>query len=105
MSSQPLQKQGIGIQEILTAIRTHVPAPKGSPDEPLQALIFDSVYNPFRGVETYFRVLNGASKKVKRFNLSLPKNRIMQMKLERSNSNNSPKNKSWQVMLDILSLA
>ena len=56
-------KTGIGIQEILTAIIDRVPAPKGSPDEPLQALIFDSVYNPFRGVETYFRVLNGRIRK------------------------------------------
>ncbi len=52
-------KTGIGITEILTAIIERIPAPKGNPDEPLQALIFDSVYNPFRGVETYFRVLNG----------------------------------------------
>ena len=52
-------KTGLGIQEILDAIITRIPAPKGTPDEPLQALIFDSVYNPFRGVETYFRVLNG----------------------------------------------
>ncbi len=52
-------KTGLGIEAILTAIIERVPAPKGTPDEPLQALIFDSVYNPFRGVETYFRVLNG----------------------------------------------
>ena len=56
-------KTGLGIQEILTAIIDRVPAPKGSPDEPLQALIFDSVYNPFRGVETYFRVINGSIRK------------------------------------------
>ncbi|MDC3330458.1 translation elongation factor 4, partial [Flavobacteriaceae bacterium] len=56
-------KTGLGIQEILTAIINRVPAPKGSTEEPLQALIFDSVYNPFRGVETYFRVLNGTIKK------------------------------------------
>ena len=56
-------KTGLGIQEILTAIIDRIPAPKGSPDEPLQALIFDSVYNPFRGVETYFRVINGTIKK------------------------------------------
>lgn len=56
-------KTGIGIQDILNAIVERVPAPKGNPDEPLQALIFDSVYNPFRGVETYFRVLNGEIKK------------------------------------------
>ena len=56
-------KTGLGIQEILTAIIDRVPAPKGSPDEPLQALIFDSVYNPFRGVETCFRVINGYIRK------------------------------------------
>ncbi|MEZ7494630.1 translation elongation factor 4 [Leeuwenhoekiella aequorea] len=52
-------KTGLGIQEILNAIIERIPPPKGVVDEPLQALIFDSVYNPFRGVETYFRVLNG----------------------------------------------
>src|SRR5690606_24727743 len=40
-----------------------IPAPTGNPEEPLQALIFDSVYNPSRGVETYFRVLNGTIRK------------------------------------------
>ncbi|MAO16534.1 translation elongation factor 4 [Flagellimonas marinaquae] len=52
-------KTGIGIQEILTAIIDRIPPPKGNRDESLQALVFDSVYNPFRGVETYFRVMNG----------------------------------------------
>lgn len=56
-------KTGLGIKEILSAIIERVPAPKGNPDEPLQALIFDSVYNPFRGIETYFRVMNGEIKK------------------------------------------
>jgi len=56
-------KTGIGIKDILEAVINRIPAPKGEPDEPLQALIFDSVYNPFRGVETYFRVLNGSIKK------------------------------------------
>ena len=56
-------KTGIGIEEILEAIIKRVPAPKGDPEEPLQALIFDSVYNPFRGVETYFRVMSGSIKK------------------------------------------
>ncbi|MFL2576115.1 MAG: translation elongation factor 4 [Flavobacteriaceae bacterium] len=52
-------KTGLGIENILQAIVDRVPSPKGDVDAPLQALIFDSVYNPFRGVETYFRVLNG----------------------------------------------
>ncbi|HLS10794.1 MAG TPA: translation elongation factor 4 [Flavobacteriaceae bacterium] len=56
-------KSGIGIDEILAAIIERVPAPKGDPNEPLQAMIFDSVYNPFRGIETYFRVINGKIKK------------------------------------------
>ncbi len=56
-------KTGVGIQEVLDAIIEKVPAPKGEPKAPLQALIFDSVYNPFRGVETYFRVKNGEIKK------------------------------------------
>ncbi|TPV34910.1 elongation factor 4 [Paucihalobacter ruber] len=56
-------KTGLGIDEILAAIIERIPPPTGNVDEPLQALIFDSVYNPFRGVETYFRVLNGSIKK------------------------------------------
>lgn len=56
-------KTGIGIEAILEAIIERIPAPQGNPDEPLQALVFDSVYNPFRGVETYFRVINGEIKK------------------------------------------
>ena len=56
-------KTGLGIENILEAIIERIPAPKGSPDEPLQALIFDSVYNTFRGIETYFRVFNGEIKK------------------------------------------
>jgi len=53
-------KSGIGIEAILSAIVERIPAPKGDPEAPLQALIFDSIYNPFRGVETYFRVMNGS---------------------------------------------
>ena len=52
-------KSGVGIDAVLKAILEKVPSPKGDPEAPLQALIFDSVYNPFRGVETYFRILNG----------------------------------------------
>lgn len=52
-------KTGIGIQEIMDAVVARIPAPKGDPEGPLQALIFDSVFNSFRGVIAYFRVLNG----------------------------------------------
>lgn len=56
-------KEGIGIDEILQAIIDRIPTPKGDPDAPLQAMIFDSIYNSFRGIEVYFRVLNGTINK------------------------------------------
>ena len=59
-------KTGFGVDTILEAIIKRIPAPTGNVNEPLQALIFDSVYNSYRGVETYFRVLNGEIKKGQR---------------------------------------
>ena len=56
-------KNGIGIQDILDAIIDRVPAPKGDPEAPLQALIFDSVFNSFRGIIVYYRILQGSLKK------------------------------------------
>ncbi len=56
-------KTGFGVDKILEAIIERVPAPKGNKNEPLQALIFDSVYNPFRGIEVIFRVKNGEIRK------------------------------------------
>jgi GTP-binding protein LepA len=56
-------KTGMGIPEILQAIVARVPAPVGDPDAPLQALIFDSVFNSFRGIIAYFKVVNGEIKK------------------------------------------
>ncbi|HHV86985.1 MAG TPA: elongation factor 4 [Petrimonas sp.] len=53
-------KTGIGIEEILAAVIERVPAPAGDPDAPLQALIFDSVFNPFRGIIAYFKIVNGS---------------------------------------------
>ncbi|MDE5551661.1 MAG: translation elongation factor 4, partial [Muribaculaceae bacterium] len=52
-------KTGMGIDEVLKAIVDRVPAPKGDPNAPLQALIFDSVFNPFRGIIAYYKVVNG----------------------------------------------
>ena len=55
-------KTGQGVPEILDAIVERIPAPEGDPDAPLQALIFDSVFNSFRGIIAYFKVLNGSIK-------------------------------------------
>ena len=52
-------KTGMGVEEILRAVIERIPAPKGDPEAPLQALIFDSVFNPFRGIIAYFKVVNG----------------------------------------------
>jgi GTP-binding protein LepA len=56
-------KTGLGVPEILEAIVARIPSPKGNPNEPLQALIFDSVYNSFRGIIAYFKIMNGTLKK------------------------------------------
>ena len=56
-------KTGMGVPEILRAIAGRIPAPKGDPDAPLQALIFDSVFNPFRGIIAYFKIENGTIRK------------------------------------------
>ena len=55
-------KTGMGVDEILRAIVERIPAPVGDPDAPLQALIFDSVFNPFRGIIAYFKIVNGRIK-------------------------------------------
>ena len=64
-------KTGQGVEEVLAAIVDRIPAPKGDENAPLQALIFDSVFNPFRGIIAYFRIFNGTIRKgdhVKFFN-------------------------------------
>ena len=55
-------KTGQGVKEVLDAIVDRIPAPQGDPDAPLQALIFDSVFNSFRGIIAYFKVMNGSIK-------------------------------------------
>ena len=59
-------KTGFGVEKILEAIIKRIPAPEGNPEAPLKALIFDSVYNSYRGIETYFRVIDGSIKKNQR---------------------------------------
>ncbi len=59
-------KTGEGVEDILRAIVERVPAPKGDDSAPLQALIFDSVFNPFRGIIAYYRVMNGVIRKGER---------------------------------------
>lgn len=59
-------KTGEGVEEILRAVVERIPAPKGDPDAPLQALIFDSVFNSFRGIIAYFKVVNGSIHKGER---------------------------------------
>ena len=56
-------KTGLGVDDILRAIIERIPAPKGDPEGPLQCLIFDSVFNPFRGIIAYFKVVNGKIRK------------------------------------------
>lgn len=56
-------KTGAGVEELLEQIVERIPAPSGDPNAPLQALIFDSVFNPFRGIEAFFKVVNGSISK------------------------------------------
>ena len=85
-------KSGIGIQDILTSIIERIPPPKGSEEEPLQALIFDSVYNPFRGVETYFRVLNGRIKKGQKIQFVATEKKYFADEIGTLKLNQEPKN-------------
>jgi GTP-binding protein LepA len=74
-------KTGFGVENILAAIIEKIPAPKGNPSEPLQALIFDSVYNPFRGIEVIFRVKNGEIKKGQKIKFMATETNILPTRL------------------------
>ncbi|MCD4834659.1 MAG: translation elongation factor 4 [Bacteroidales bacterium] len=56
-------KTGLGVEQILEAVVNKIPAPQGDPNAPLQALIFDSVFNQYRGIESYFKIQNGTIQK------------------------------------------
>lgn len=74
-------KTGLGVPEILEAIVNRVPPPKGDPNAPLQALIFDSVYNQYRGIEAFLKSRMEPSEKAIWLSLWQPKKNMMQMKL------------------------
>jgi len=74
-------KEGIGIDEILKAAVQKIPAPKGDPKAPLQAMIFDSVFNSFRGIEVYYRVFNGTMRKNDLIKFVMPISNMELMKL------------------------
>ncbi len=76
-----LVKQAWVLKNILEAIIERIPAPKGDPNAPLQALIFDSVFNSFRGIIAYFRITNGNLKKGEKVKFVNTGMNIMPMKL------------------------
>ena len=85
-------KTGLGIDNILKAIIEVVPAPKGEPNNPLQALVFDSVFNPFRGIETYFRIINGSIRKGQKIKFLATEKSYFADEVGTLNLKQSPKN-------------
>ena len=86
-------KTGLGVDNILKAIIEVVPPPKGEPNKPLQALIFDSVFNPFRGIETYFRIINGSIRKGQKIKFLATGKSYFADEVGTLNLKQSPKNK------------
>ena len=85
-------KTGLGIDSILKAIIEVIPAPKGGPNQPLQALVFDSVFNPFRGIETYFRIINGSIRKGQKIKFLATEKSYFADEVGTLNLKQSPKN-------------
>src|SRR6187402_990415 len=85
-------KTGLGVENILAAIIERIPPPKGNVDEPLQALIFDSHYNPFRGIEVIFRVKNGQIKKGQKIKFMATGNEYFADEIGTLKLNQVPKN-------------
>ncbi len=85
-------KTGLGIDNILKAIIEFIPPPKGEPNKSLQALIFDSVFNPFRGIETYFRIINGSIRKGQKIKFLATEKSYFADEVGTLNLKQSPKN-------------
>ena len=85
-------KTGLGIENILKAIIEVIPSPKGEPNKPLQALVFDSVFNPFRGIETYFRIINGSIRKGQKIKFLATEKSYFADEVGTLNLKQSPKN-------------
>ena len=85
-------KTGLGIENILKAIIEGIPSPKGEPNKPLQALVFDSVFNPFRGIETYFRIINGSIRKGQKIKFLATEKSYFADEVGTLNLKQSPKN-------------
>ena len=85
-------KTGLGVDNILKAIIEVIPPPKGEPNKPLQALIFDSVFNPFRGIETYFRIVNGSIRKGQKIKFLATEKSYFADEVGTLNLKQSPKN-------------
>ncbi len=91
-------KTGIGVDLILEAVVNRIPHPKGNVNEPLQALIFDSVFNSFRGIVAYFRILNGTINKGDHVKFIATGKNTMPMKSGCSSSNRFRANPCRPVM-------
>ena len=85
-------KTGLGIENILKAVIEVIPSPKGEPNKPLQALVFDSVFNPFRGIETYFRIINGSIRKGQKIKFLATEKSYFADEVGTLNLKQSPKN-------------
>ena len=85
-------KTGLGIDNILKAIIGLIPPPKGGLNKPLQALIFDSVFNPFRGIETYFKIINGSIRKGQKIKFLATEKSYFADEVGTLNLKQSPKN-------------
>lgn len=85
-------KTGLGVDEILEAVINRVPAPVGDPKAPLQALIFDSVFDPYRGIYAYFKILNGEIRKGEKVKFIATEKEYIAEEIGTLNFKQTPKN-------------